>query len=316
MTRPNLSLAADLWPSALGIALMSFAETVAAGRAFALADDPIPRANRELVATGFANMGSAFLGGMPAGGGTTQTAVNRTAGARTQLAGLVTGAVALATLLLLAPVIALMPQATLAAIVTMYAIRMIRPAEFRSIGTVRRLEFVWALIAVGGVMLLGTLKGIVVAIIVSLVSLAQQATDPPVYVLTRKRGTNVFRPRSADHPDDESFPGLLLLRLEGRLFFANAGHIRRKIKPLVDAAKPKVVVLDFSGVTDIEYTALKMLTVAQKREKERGVSVWLVALNPEVLAVVQRSPLGKALGREGLHFSLELAVAKYLKAAA
>ena len=316
MTRPNLSLAADLWPSAVGIALMSFAETVAAGRAFALADDPIPRANRELVATGFANVGSAFLGGMPAGGGTTQTAVNRTAGARTQLAGLVTGAVALVTLLLLAPIIALMPQATLAAIVTMYAIRMIRPAEFRSIGTVRRLEFVWALIAVGGVMLLGTLKGIVVAIIVSLVSLAQQATDPPVYVLTRKRGTNVFRPRSPDHPDDESFPGLLLLRLEGRLFFANAGHIRRKIKPLVDAAKPKVVVLDFSGVTDIEYTALKMLTVAQKREKERGVSVWLVALNPEVLAVVQRSPLGRALGREGLLFSLEVAVAKYLRAAA
>ena len=106
------------------------------------------------------------------------------------------------------------------------------------------------------------------------------------------------------------------MRLEGRLFFANAGHIRRKIKPLVDAAKPKVVVLDFSGVTDIEYTALKMLTVAQQREKERGVSVWLVALNPEVLAVVQRSPLGRALGREGLHFSLELAVAKYLRAAA
>jgi len=151
---------------------------------------------------------------------------------------------------------------------------------------------------------------------VSLVSLAQQATDPPLYVLTRKRGTNVFRPRSPDHPDDESFPGLLLLRLEGRLFFANAGHIRRKIKPLVDAAKPKVVVLDFSGVTDIEYTALKMLTVAQKREKERGVSVWLVALNPEVLAVVQRSPLGRALGREGLLFSLEVAVAKYLRAAA
>jgi high affinity sulfate transporter 1 len=316
ITIPNLSLAPELWSGALGIALMSFAETVAAGRAFAVGDDPIPRANRELVATGFANVGGAFMGCMPAGGGTTQTAVNRTAGARTQLAGLVTGAVALLTLLLLAPVIALMPQATLAAIVTMYAIGMIRPAEFHSIRNVRRMEFIWALIALAGVVLLGTLKGIVVAIVVSLVSLAQQATDPPVYVLGRKRGTNVFRPRSPDHADDESFPGLLLLRLEGRLFFANAGHIRRKIKPLIDAAKPRVVALDFSGVTDVEYTALKMLTQAQKREKERGVSVWLVALNPEVLAVVQRSPLGSVLGREGLHFSLELAVANYLRAAA
>jgi anti-anti-sigma factor len=135
-------------------------------------------------------------------------------------------------------------------------------------------------------------------------------------VLTRKRGTNVFRPRSREHPDDESFPGLLLLRLEGRLFFANAGHIRRKIKPLIDAAKPRVVAIDFSGVTDLEYTALKMLTEAVKRENERGVAVWLVALNREVLAVVQRSPLGKALGRAELYFSLELAVASYLRAAA
>jgi sulfate permease, SulP family len=316
ITVPNVSLAADLWSAALGIALMSFAETVAAGRAFARPDDPIPRANRELVATGIANVGGAFFGALPAGGGTTQTAVNRTAGARTQLAGLATGAVALATLLLLAPVIALMPQATLAAIVMMYAIRMIRPAEFRSIQTVRRMEFVWALTALAGVILLGTLKGIVVAIVVSLVSLAQQATDPPVYVLTRKRGTNVFRPRSPEHPDDESFPGLLLLRLEGRLFFANAGHIRRKIKPLVDAAKPRVVAIDFSGVTDVEYTALKMLTEAVKHERERGVSVWLVALNPEVLAVIQRSPLGRTLSRQELYFSLELAVASYLRAAA
>jgi sulfate permease, SulP family len=316
ITVPNLSLAPALWSSALGIALMSFAETIAAGRAFARSDDPIPRANRELVATGVANAGGAFFGALPAGGGTTQTAVNRTAGARTQLAGLVTGAVTLATLLLLAPVIALMPQATLAAIVMLYAIGMIRPAEFRSIRTVRRMEFTWALIALAGVIVLGTLKGIVVAIVVSLVSLAQQATNPPVYVLGRKRGTNVFRPRSQEHPDDESFPGLLLLRLEGRLFFANAGHIRRKIKPLVDAAKPRVVAIDFSGVTDIEYTALKMLTEAATHEKERGVSLWLVALNPEVLAVIQRSPLGRALGREGLHFSLELALATYLRAAA
>jgi len=311
-TLPNFSLADRLWPGALGIALMSFTETIAAGRAFAKGDEPTPGPNRELLATGLANVGGAFFAAMPAGGGTTQTAVNRLAGARTQLAELVTAAAAVATMLLLAPVIALMPQATLAAVVIVYSIGLIKPAEFTSILGVRRTEFIWALTAFAGVVVLGTLKGIVVAIVVSLVGLAYQVADPPVYVLGRKPGTNVFRPRSDEHPEDETFPGLLLLRLEGRMFFANASQISQKIKPLVDAAKPKVVAVDLSGVPDLEYTALKTLTEAEKKERERGVSLWLVSLNPGVLQMVQRSPLGASLGQEAMHFNVEMAVAKYL----
>jgi SulP family sulfate permease len=90
---PQFSLAQALWPGALGIALMSFTETIAAGRAFAKSDEPPLRPNRELLATGLANAGGAFFGAMPAGGGTTQTAVNRLAGARSQFAEIVTAAV-------------------------------------------------------------------------------------------------------------------------------------------------------------------------------------------------------------------------------
>ena len=106
---------------------------------------------------------------MPSGGGTSQTAVNRLAGARTQLAELVTAAATLLTMLLLAPLIGLMPQATLAAVVIVYSIGLIQPADFRAILEVRRTEFIWALAAFAGVVLLGTLQGILVAIIVSLV---------------------------------------------------------------------------------------------------------------------------------------------------
>lgn len=116
-TVPDFSLVALLWPGALGIALMSFAETIAAGRAFATTEEPELRPNRELAATGLANAAGALLGAMPAGGGTTQTAVNRLSGARTQLAELVTAAAALLTMIFLAPLIGLMPQATLAAVV-------------------------------------------------------------------------------------------------------------------------------------------------------------------------------------------------------
>jgi len=179
LTLPDPALVVGLWPAALGLALMSFTETIAAGRAFAESDEPTPQANRELLATGLANAGGAFLGAMPAGGGTTQTAVNRLAGARTQLAGAVAAAVALVTMLLLAPFIGLMPEATLAAIVIVYSIGLIRPTEFRRVLEIRRMEFIWALSAFAGVVLLGTLQGIVVAIVISLVALSSQEAIPP-----------------------------------------------------------------------------------------------------------------------------------------
>lgn len=308
LVMPDVSLLAALWPAAVGIALMSFTESIAAGRAFVQSGEPVPLPNRELVATGLANAAGALLGSMPAGGGTSQTAVNRLVGARSQLAELVTAAVTLGTMLLLAPLIGLMPYATLAGVVIVYSVGLFKPADFRAILAVRRTEFVWALVALAGVVLLGTLRGILIAILVSLVALAYQVSNPPVHVLRRKRGTNVFRPVSAEHPDDEEFPGMLLVRPEGRIFFLNASNVGHKITPLVDEARPRVVALDMRAVFDLEYTALKMLTEAEKKYREAGIALWLVGLSPGVFAVVQNAPLGKALGRERMFLNLEQAV--------
>lgn len=308
---PDVSLAESLWPAALGIALMSFTETMAAGRAFARSDEPTPSGNRELLATGLGNAAGAFVGAMPAGGGTSQTAVNRLAGARSQLAGLVTAGGSLLTMLVLAPLIGRMPHATLAAVVVVYSVGLIKPADFAAIRGIRRMEFLWAVAALAGVVLLGTLKGILVAIVVSLVGLARQEADPPLRVLGRKPGTNVFRPRSEEHPEDETFPGLLLLRPEGRIFFMNVERVSQKARALAELGSPRVVALDLSGVFDLEYTALKSLTEAEARTRARGVALWLVGLNPQALAAVQASPLGRTLGREGLHFNLETAVRKF-----
>ncbi|HXW54214.1 MAG TPA: SulP family inorganic anion transporter [Candidatus Cybelea sp.] len=311
LTLPDPSFLADLWPAALAIALMSFTETAAAGRAFVAGDEPAPIVNRELLATGVANAGGALLGAMPAGGGTTQTTVNRLAGARTQLAEWVTAALALGTMLLLAPLIGDIPQATLAGVVIVFAMTLIRPAEFRAIRQIRRMELLWALTASVGVVLLGTLQGILVAVCVSLLALVYQESDPPLYVLKRKPGTNVFRPVSPRHPLDESCPGLLLLRTEGRIFFANAEHLTQKAHALITEADPRIVLLDMSAVFDVEYTALKMLAAAEEKVRDDGRALCLTGLNPGVLALVRRSPLGAALGHERIFFDLEQAVAQY-----
>lgn len=311
LVRPRLDLVMEMWPAAAGIALMSFTESIAAARAFGSPAEPRPVPNRELWAIGAANVAGGLFGAMPAGGGTTQTAVNRKSGARSQAAELVTAAAAIATLLVLAPVIGLMPQAALAAVVVAYSVDLIRPAEFLDIRRVRRIEFRWALIAFAGVVLLGTLKGILVAVIASLLALAQQAYDPPVYALGRKRGTGVFRARSNEHPDDETWPGLLIVRVEGRAFFLNAQHIGDKIWRLLAAERPRVLMIDCSSLLDIEYTALKMLTEAEAKLRRDGIKLWLAALNPETLRVVQNSDLGKTLGRERMFMNRASAVERY-----
>jgi MFS superfamily sulfate permease-like transporter len=297
----------------MGIALMSFTETIASARAFAASGEPPLIPNRELLATGLANAGAGLLGCMPGGGGTSQTAVNRQAGARTQLSALTTAGATLLTMLFLAQPMGLMPQATLAAIVIVYSVGLISLEGFQSILAVRRTEFLWAVVALAGVLLLGTLQGILVAIIVSIVALGQQVASPPVYLLGRKPGTNVFRPTSAEHPEDETFPGLLIVRPEGRIFFLNAARIGERVQRLVDESHARVVVLDLSGVFDLEYSALVAFVEAEKRLRENGITAWLAGLNPGVLEVVQRSELARTLGHERMHFNLEIAVREYLR---
>jgi len=311
LTFPDLQLVTELVPGALGIALMSFTETIAAGRAFARPADPAISANRELVATGAANLGGALFGAMPAGGGTSQTAVVRSAGGHSQRASMVTAGAALATMLLLAPLLGLMPNATLAAVVIVYSIGLIQPAEFRAIRKVRTMEFRWALAACVGVLLFGTLKGIVVAIIVSMIGLASQTSHPRVSVIGRKRGADVLRPLSPEHPDDETFEGLLIIRPEGRLFFVNSDYVRQTIRDLVVQHAPRVVALDMSRVPDLEYSALQSLIEGEKRLSESGVEVWLVGLNPGVLEMVRHSGLADRLGGERMLFNARAAIERY-----
>ncbi len=309
LTWPDIPLLSRLWPEAMGIALISFTESIAAGRAFMLPGDPRPEANRELRALGLSNVLGGLTGGMPAGGGTSQTAVNARAGAKSPLASLVTVATTVGVLLFLAPLISLMPQATLAAVVMVTSVGLIDMGDFAAIRRVRTVEFRWAVAAMLGVMVLGTLRGIVAAIVLSMVNLLRQANDPPVHVLVRKPGTDVFRPKTAEHPEDESYEGVIVLRPEGRIYFANAQRIADKILAHVEAHASTTVVLDLGAVPDIEYTGLKTLGELETSLRRSGRELRLAALNPAALAVVQRAPLGATLGLRRMFFTVPQAVA-------
>jgi MFS superfamily sulfate permease-like transporter len=198
---------------------MSFIESISAARAFAAKDDPPVDADRELLALGAANLAGGLFQAYPAGGGTSQTAVNDGAGARTQLAEVVTAVVAVLTLTLLAGLLADLAQAILGAIVLVAAIGLVNLAPLRRMRTIRRRDFWLGLVALAGVLVLGVLPGVLVAVLISLLVLLHEPDHPRVVA-------------------SERAPGLLVVRPEGRLFFANARRVFDHIAALAADHRP------------------------------------------------------------------------------
>ncbi len=313
LTLPDPELVMALLPGAIGIALMSFTETIAAGRAFADKTDPPIRPGRELLATGVANIGGGFFGAMPGGGGTSQTGVVRAVGGRTQVASLVCAAAALATMLALAGPLGLLPKAVLAAIVIVYSVGLIEPAEFRSIRHVRSLEFVWAVAAFLGVLIFGTLQGIVVAVVLSFLGLSRQDTYPRVHILGRRRDTGLIGPVIPGGPELETFDGLLIVRPEGRLFFGNAQGVGDRVRDLAAAQSPGTVLLDLSRVFDIEYSATKMLMDGAESVVADGVTIWISGMNPDVEACMRAYGFSGTLAEENVFVNVRTALDHYLE---
>jgi sulfate permease, SulP family len=248
-----------------------------------------------------------LVSGLPAGGGASQTAVADAAGTRSQLSQWVNAAVVLVVLLFLSGVIGLLPKAALAALVVVSAFNMIEPESFRAIARIRNVELMWSLVTLAGVIFIGTLNGILVAVAISLLTLLYQANHPPVYAVAWNRARDIFH-RFGEDAGDETFPGLLMLRTEGRLTFANVANAAAKMQLLVAQSQPRILVLECSAIPDMEYTALTMLTESEQKLRSRGIILWLAAVNPDLRALIERSPLGERLGRERIFYNLYKAV--------
>jgi sulfate permease, SulP family len=300
---PGLDGAAALLPAAAGIALMSFIESISAARAFAAKTDPPVDADRELLALGAANLGAGLFQAYPAGGGTSQTAVNDEAGARTRLAGVITAAVALLALTLLAPLLADLAQAILGAIVLVAAIGLVDLAPLRRIRTIRQRDYWLGLVALLGVLATGVLRGVLVAVLISLLVLLHELDHPRI--VAGERG-----------------PGLLAVRPEGRLFFANARRVCEHIAAIAADRRPppRVVLLDLSAVNDLDVTALDRLADLAEDLHGQGMILWVAAPSQRPLEMLRRAAelLGRpslqdASGRLGVRafLSLDDAVAAY-----
>lgn len=307
---PDLALAQALLPAALGIALLSFTESIAAARTFSKRGDAPIDSNQELFAIGTANVASSLFGGMPSGGGTSQTAVASSAEVQSQMAQWICAVVVIICLLFLAPIFAYLPKAVLGAITLMIALHMIKPHKFYEIATIRNVELSWAFVTFAGVVLIGTLEGILIAVVVSMLTLIYQAAHPPVYAVKREPEHGFFV-RAEDADNAQMAPGLLVLRTEGRLNFFNAANAVAKMKTLVEKNKPRVVILACGAIPDIEFSALVRMIEGEENLRRDGTMLWLAAVNPGVMETLKRSSLAETLGETRLFRDLQSALAAF-----
>lgn len=310
---PSLSNGGALLPGAAGIALIVLVESSAAARAFRTRADPPLDLDRELVALGAANLAGAVSSAMPAGGGLSQSAVNDRAGARSQGAGLVVAVVAALTLLVLAPLFDDLAEATLGALVLIAAASLIDVAGLARIYRLRRRDFGLALAALLGVLLFGSLQGVLIGVALSVLTLFYEANRPPILVLGRRPGTTEFRDL-VSHPDGETWPGLFIIRPLGALYFANARRVFDRELELVDAlaVKPAVVIAECSAIPAADVTAVDQAESLHDALASRGIELWFSGPEGPLLAMLERSPRWATITADGRLFeSLEDAVASF-----
>ena len=302
-----------LFPGALAIALVSFADLSVLSRVYAHKYKDKVNANQELVAIGAANLFTGLFQGFPVGGSTSRTPVAESAGAKTQLAGLF-GASCVVLLLLTSPMLfEHLPIAALGAVVASACFSQMEVAGVIRLYELRRSEFVSALVCFIGVLLLGVVEGIFLAVGIALIAFVWRAWRPYDAVLGRVDGLKGYHDISR-HPEAKQIPGLVLFRWDAPLFFANASIFQEHVLDAIGGAPmgAKWVVIAAEPVTDIDITAADMLEELDQNLHEQGMALCFAELKGPAKDRLKRYGLFDKLGDERFFRTIGQAVDRYL----
>ena len=273
----------ELAPGALAIVLIGYAESLAAAKAAAIESGGNIDPNQELVAYGPANILSGLFGGFLVVGSLSKTSVAMAAGARSQFGNLVAAAFSLLTLLFLTPLFRNMPQPTLAAIVIAAMLHLTKPRYLRDLFFRSRWSFANAVIVIAAELTLGVMQGILLGIALSLLVLIYLNSHPKGAVLGQLPGTEAYRDVKR-HPEAVTFPGLLIWRVGGDLFFASVGQMRVQLNNALAGIRPQVknLLLDFSSVNFIDVSACDELLTFIKEQQNRGITIAFARVRDDV----------------------------------
>lgn len=303
----------NLIPGALGVALVAFAESVAIARSLANRFGYEVKADQELLAVGVANIGSGISGGFTVDGSMSRTSAATEAGVNSQMASLIGSVAILITAVALTPLFYNLPEATLGAIVIHAVWHNINPRKITQYRPITRLDFYTAVVSFLGVLLLGMLAGLLLAALLGLVVLLFDTKQRTTAVLGRVPETTMYR-NLDNFPEGQTYPGLLILRFDGMLFFANTPNFISAVRAAIQRAdpSPRVILVDGESMNGIDATAIVTLKEFQRELTGTGRQIWLARMKTEVLQILERADLTESIPKEHIFADVQDGVDAYL----
>ncbi len=303
-----------LLPAALALMILIYADEILTSRVFASKHGQKVDANQEFIGIGAANIAAGFLTGFPAALSASRTTVNDQMGGKTQWVGLIAAALVVIFLLFLTPLLAPLPTATLGAIIIVASLGLIDIAAFRFLRQVRPAEFWLAIITAFGVLCVGVLAGILVAVVLSLIMLLYRMARPHDALLddVDAAGGTVYR-SVTDKETVTTEPGLIVYRFDAPLVFANAAFFTERLEALIANASPglKCVILDAEPISDFDSTAAEALETLDADLERVGADLWLARANAPLRQLLTSTGLTTRLGAEHIYPSVRAAVVAY-----
>jgi sulfate permease, SulP family len=299
-----------LLPGALILAIVAYTEGITVAERFADTHRYDIRPDQELIAGGGSNMLSGLFGGLIVGGGASQSAAADRAGGQTQLVSFIVAGLTLVTVVALLPLFSNLPQAVLGAIVISAVLGFLDVAALRRLWALRQGSFALALVALAGVLVLGVVPGLLVAVVISMGVLLVSFSRPTGSRMGRLPGTEAFV--AIDHePTAKMDPGVLVYRLNAPVLTLNAKHLRDLVRSEIGTADPtpRLVVVDMTFTSDLDVGTIDVLAGLHRELAERGIALALGNVRGEVATMLERSGLAAAIGPNRIARRLEDAVA-------
>lgn len=295
--------------AAVALVLIGFSQTAGDARTFAAKHRYQVDINQESVAQGLANTGAGLFQGMPVSTSLSASSLNDRSGARTGLASITSGFTVLLTLLILAPLFSALPKPVLAAlIIEAVVMGMINIPEMRRLARVQPFDFWVAIAAIVSTLAFGVLAGVMIGIGLSLLWLIAVATHPSIATLARKAGTEVFRDVS-ENPDDERVPGVVVIRMDGGLFFATSDALEDRLREIIHSTPGlNGVVLDCAGINFIDSQGSAKMDDLVSLANDSGITLRLARVKAAVSATLARDGVLPRIGSDNIHGNVSTAV--------
>jgi high affinity sulfate transporter 1 len=296
----------ELFVAALGITLVSLTDTIATSTSFAARRGEEVLPDQEMIGLGTANVAAGLFQGFAVSTSGSRTAVAEQSGAKSQVAGLVGAAAVALMLLFFNSVLADLPNTALAAVVIAAALSLMNLPELRRLWQVRRTALSISLVATLGVVLLGVLQGILIAVGLSVLLFFRRSWWPHGVELGRD-ARGIWH-RVDGRGDLARLPDIVVFRWEAPLFFANAGIFRQQVRSLVRRRQPRWIVLQCEAVTDVDVTAAERLEQLDIQLNEQGVHLAFVELRDRLAHLLLRYGLFETLDRDHFYDSMDEAL--------